>query len=73
MKRFRKSHADKYGNIYIYDTLNTEPVCMILGAWHPDKVDIILDALEKSFGGVTTDTCECGNDKAEEWLHCGCK
>lgn len=73
MKRFRKSHADVYGNIHIYDTLNTEPVCMIFAAWHPDKVDVILDTLEETFGDVPMDICECGKEKAVEWLHCGCE
>lgn len=73
MKRFCKSNPDAYGNIYIYDELNTEPVCMIFAGWHQDKINVILNSLEETFGDVQMDKCECGNEKAVEWLHCGCQ
>ena len=73
MKRFRKSHTDRYGNVTIYDTLNTEPVCIVFSAYHPDKADMIVDVLEEKYGGVDVDLCVCGKEKLHEWLHCGCE
>ena len=73
MKRFGKSHPDVYGNITIYDTLNSEPVCIVFSSFHPDKVDVIVDALEETLAKIDVNLCECGTEKPADWLHCGCE
>lgn len=61
-ERYYKMETDKYSNIIITDVLNTEPVCLIYGGYHPYAADLILDCLrknhEKSIG--------CGNEKEEK-------
>ena len=64
---------DKWGQVTIYDSLNTEPVCCIYANYHPYAPKLIFEALENYQSEIETDKCECGNEKPKEWLHCGCK
>lgn len=44
-ERYYKVETDRYSNIIITDVLNTEPVCLIYGRYHPYAVDLILGCL----------------------------
>lgn len=71
MKRFYSIESE-WGQVIIFDYLNTEPVCRIYAKYHPYAPDIIMKALEGYQSEILTDKCVCGNDKPQEWLHCGC-
>lgn len=47
-ERYYKTEPDKYGDIVITDILNTEPVCLVYGHYHPYAADLILDCLRKN-------------------------
>lgn len=50
IERFWKMESNKalFGPCtVIYDVENTEPVCIVYHMWHPEKVDIILNALKE--------------------------
>lgn len=46
-ERYYKIKPDSYGNVVITDVLNTEPVCLIYGKYHPYATDLILESLRK--------------------------
>ena len=46
-ERYYKIKPDGYGNVVITDVLNTEPVCLIYGRYHPYAIDLILESLRK--------------------------
>lgn len=48
-ERYYKMKPDKYGNIVITDILNTEPVCLVYGRYHPYASDLILECLRENF------------------------
>jgi len=55
LKRFNITPPDKWGQQYISDVCNTEPVCLIYSRYHPYAAPLILDALnayEKEARGV---------------------
>lgn len=47
-ERYYKMMTDNYNNIIITDVLNTEPVCLIYGRYHPYAADLILECLRKT-------------------------
>ncbi len=49
-ERYYKTEPDKYGNVIINDALNTEPVCLIYGGYHPYAIDLILNCLRRNKG-----------------------
>ncbi|MBA7614269.1 hypothetical protein ES703_21532 [subsurface metagenome] len=57
-ERYYKMMTDNYKNIIITDVLNTEPVCLIYGRYHPYAADLILECLRK--------TMRRGEEKKEE-------
>lgn len=48
-ERYYKIKPDSYGNVVITDVLNTEPVCLIYGRYHPYAADLILESLRKGY------------------------
>lgn len=44
-ERFHEQPVDKWGQVYIADICNTEPVCLIYAKYHPYAVEVILKAL----------------------------
>ena len=71
--RFHKQPENQGGNVDIADIMNTEAVCTIYAKYHPYAPDIIVKALNEAFGEVELNTCACGKDKPQDWLHCGCE
>lgn len=48
-ERYYKIKPDRYGNVVVTDVLNTEPVCLVYGRYHPYATDLILESLRKQF------------------------
>ena len=46
-ERYYKTGPDGYGNVVITDVLNTEPVCLVYGRYHPYATDLILESLRR--------------------------
>lgn len=76
MKRFFKGIEEIGGLVQIRDRFNTEIIGTIfLDARYglDSPVDLIIDLLNKHFGDIETDKCDCGKDKPKEFVHCGCQ